>query len=897
MRKLIILISGLFIANLGLSQNPEMFGITGWGGEYGVGTIFKTDINSQNHQTIYSFPVQNEGQRTTENLFEASNGKFYGVTSRGGDFDKGVIFEYDPENNIYIKKYDFEDSNGRYPSSSFIEVVTGKLIGTTIEGGTYGLGVIYEYDFINDIYTKKINLQNSIGSSPISGMIIASDGSLYGTTYRGGMYNYGVIYQYDYTSNIVSVLHEFDGTNDGGNSFGELTEISQNSFYGTNSAGGLNNEGVLYEFNVSTKTLTVKVDFERTTSGFHSRVGLTLASNNKLYGVNYWGGINNDGTIFEYDYINDLFDVKHHFKNSSGANSRSKLYELLNGLLYGTTYNGGTNDDGVIFQYDINTEIYQAKIKLDNNTGSSLESSLIKHSNGLIYGVTYSGGTNGKGVVFEYNIESNTYLVKTNLNTIKEGAYPSNSSLVQYNNGMLYGTASLGGSNESGVLFELNPSNGEYSKKIDFGGGTGLGVHPTGDLVIASNGLIYGLTNKWNGTIFEYDPTINTIKTIHYFDNLTSGGLLYDNNKLFGFVFDYGENDGYIYEFNLEDYTFKHKAAFDGSNGSNPIGSLLKSYNGLIYGTAATGGTYGYGTFYSYDGDGTITPIHHFSSDLNTVPNDGAYPIGNLLEASNGKIYGVTRAGGYLYKGNIFEYDITSNAIKTKYIFEGYNGDEPWNGLIEGTDGDLFGMTQDGGTNNNGIIYEYNLNNSTFTKHHDFDENDNPNGSSPRGYLTKVNCYPIEDNSIYQIKDTLFANISNYEYQWINCDTGEALAGETNQKFNPTEDGNYSVLISNGKCETISECMNLIITPAVGFSENDLSPARVFPNPTSNSLFIIPTETPINFELSTISGQLLFSESDISNQYILDLSNYESGLYLISISNENKTYIKKIMKY
>src|SRR5688572_17741066 len=125
--------------------------------------------------------------------------KIYGITSNGGAYNEGTIFEYIPASNTYNSKHDFTQSEGYVPcTGAMILASNNKMYGMTKQGGDLNEGVIYEFDYTLNVYNRKINLQNTIGSLPLGGLAEASNGKLYGITSAGGANNKGVIFEYDF---------------------------------------------------------------------------------------------------------------------------------------------------------------------------------------------------------------------------------------------------------------------------------------------------------------------------------------------------------------------------------------------------------------------------------------------------------------------------------------------------------------------------------------------------------------------------------------------------------------------------------------------------------------------------------------------------------------------------
>src|ERR1017187_8616145 len=151
--------------------------------------------------------------------------------------------------------------------------------------------------------------------------------------------------------------------------------------------------------------------------------------------------------------------------------------------------------------------------------------------------------------------------------------------------------------------------------------------------------------------------------------------------------------------------TFTTLFSFDNTHGATPEGSLVQATNGYLYGTTFGGGTFNYGTVFKITPSGTLTTLYGFAG----YPTDGAYPVAGLVQATNGDFYGTTWQGGPNAGGNgdgagtIFK--ITpSGTLTTLYSFCSQSGctdgnGPEWAGLVQATNGDLYGTTAAGGAN------------------------------------------------------------------------------------------------------------------------------------------------------------------------------------------------------
>jgi uncharacterized repeat protein (TIGR03803 family) len=411
MKKLIIILCGL--CQLILAQNifaqGELWGMTSTGGSDNKGVIFKTNLDGTGYSVQLSFDATNVGSSPTGTLLQAANGKLYGTTNTGGANDYGTLFEYDQASGILTKKVDIGLIGGKYPKGGLLQASNGKLYGTATRGGTYDRGVLFEYDLSTGIAVKR----------------------------------------FDFGRIFPSPSFEVDGYFPNG----DLVQAPNGKLYGTTSAGGIfDNQGTLFEFDPITAVHTKRFDFgtrdptnTSVNSGKFPNAGLVLAFNGFLYGTTPTGGV--------------------------------------------PTGEFGSSGAGVLFRFDPNasplsggyTKIMNFATAAPSTTGSGPRGSLIQAANGKLYGTTNSGGANGDGVIFEYDLSTGTFNKKFDFSGSTSGASPQ-SGLAQSSNNKLYGITNAGGTNGKGVLFEFDPFNGDFTKKLDF---TGLNGDSPGSCGIA----------------------------------------------------------------------------------------------------------------------------------------------------------------------------------------------------------------------------------------------------------------------------------------------------------------------------------------------------------------------------------------------------------------------------
>jgi len=353
---------------------------------------------------------------------------------------------------------------------------------------------------------------------------------------------------------------------------------------------------------------------------------------------------------------------------SDGNNPRAKLVQGNDGNFYGTTFGGGTSNNGIVFRMSPSgTESNLYSFAGFPGDGGHPNAGLVQGSDSNFYGTTDLGGTYNSGTVFRIS-SSGSY---TNLHSFFgypiDGAVPV-AGLVQGSDGNFYGVTPFGGTVNSGTVFRISTS-GVYTSLYSFGSSTNDGTEPGGTLVQGSDGNFYGVTpfggtstncgTNGCGTVFRINPSGS-------YTNLYSFGIY--------------TNDGVI-----------------------PSGGLVQGSDGNFYGTTATGGTSTNGTIFRISPSGTESNLYSFVGS----PNDGQEPATGLVQGSDGNFYGTTLKGGAATSGTVFRIS-SSGSYSNLYSFKGNptDGGLPFDPPVQGSNGNFYGTTQFGGTNNHGTIFE-----------------------------------------------------------------------------------------------------------------------------------------------------------------------------------------------
>jgi uncharacterized repeat protein (TIGR03803 family) len=284
-------------------------------------------------------------------LIQATDGKFYGTTNLGGTNNNGTIFKINRAGSL-TTVYRFCSvsgcQDGANPSAGLLQASDGNFYGTTYNGGAYGLGTVFKITKAG-VLTTVLSFNGTNGSNPFFGSLIEGrDGYLYGTTITGGANNGGTVFRMT-TVGKLSRLYSFCAAlncADGSNPYGGLVQGTDGYLYGTTSDGG-NGYGTAFKL-TGPRKLTTLHSFNFT-DGAYPEAGLVQATDGNFYGTTPQGGADGlGGTLFMITPTGDFtnlysFCSKPNCADGNGA--FSGLVQATNGALYGATFAGGTSSN------------------------------------------------------------------------------------------------------------------------------------------------------------------------------------------------------------------------------------------------------------------------------------------------------------------------------------------------------------------------------------------------------------------------------------------------------------------------------------------------------------------------------------------------------------------------
>jgi uncharacterized repeat protein (TIGR03803 family) len=302
-------------------------------------------------------------------LTQATDGNFYGTSFSGGANGLGSIYKVS-STGVLSTLYSFTGlSDGQYPGGPLVRGSDGNLYGSA-DGSNPVLFKITT----GGVFAVIGNLNSIGGGAPYGGLIQGSDGNLYGTTYDGNTGSCdlcGTIFK-STTSGSVTLLYNFTGSPDGDGPLFGLVQGSDGYLYGTTEYGGRGNIGGVV-FKITTGgTYTILHTINGTTDGNFAASGLIQATDGNFYGVvDGAGTMTAAGTIYKISSAG-VFTVVHDFV-ADGTNPATPLIQHTNGLLYGGTYSNSAGVGGYIYSLDIGAAAFAKLITTSGTVGSTLE--------------------------------------------------------------------------------------------------------------------------------------------------------------------------------------------------------------------------------------------------------------------------------------------------------------------------------------------------------------------------------------------------------------------------------------------------------------------------------------------------------------------------------------------
>ena len=666
-----------------LGNDGLLYGVTENGGANDCGTIFRVSV-AGNLTTLIEFTGVSgaaKGAVPNELVFAGStllDATFYGTTRTGGADDNGTVFKLTVPLLIVppltVPRVDtlveFTGTSGTARGSEPVGglVVNGTfLFGVTTYGGQADYGTVFRYNTaLAGTFTYLTQFTGTAGGRPgaypAAGLVLHSDGLLYGTTELGGTDDEGTVFRVATANTSTAGTAQFTSMAsfnylNGSSPVGALVVGTDQALYGTTSFGGANSAGTIFRISNLGGPITTIASFTGEFGplpGDEPRAGLAMSPNGDWYGTTAAGGPGNYGTIFKLSPGQIATHVTS-LTNDIGWHPAGGVTTLPNGDLYVPLQEGGSSGGGTLVR------IKDGGLSVAASFGEALgrvPSGAVVPFGPDLFGFTALGGLNNRGTLYRH-IPGGATTTLSNL-SISSGAAPEG-PLTPGRDGYLYGVARERGASGFGAILRFAPD-GSRTTHVSFTGTAGLakGNKPHAPLALGEDGNFYGVTELGGvsnrGTLFRMTPD-GTITTLHEFGPAGPGkpaaGLVQTaSGDFFGTTTEGGAaNLGTIFRCTPEGAPAM-VSEFLGPNGATPGAPLLEALDGTLYGTTIAGGSAGYGTVFKVSPTGVVDAFLHFTGPAGGAP--GGQPVGALAYGEDGMIYGTVSTGGAQGGGGVF---------------------------------------------------------------------------------------------------------------------------------------------------------------------------------------------------------------------------------------------------
>ncbi len=340
-----------------LATDGLIYGCLRNGGQFGGGAIFSMRPEGHDFQILRHFNPTNDGAQPLGGIMQARNGSLFGTCSIGGTNNVGTLWRMELSGNGFrVLRHFGRNDDLENPSAELMERSDGVLLGTAQSGGFDGRGGVFRvnpetggYAVVADFPVQMV----AAPRGPLGGLVEGTDGRVYGTTERGGSADNGTVFAMTRTGVFTTIASL--GVVATGAQFPQCTLLldEDGTLYGTTYSGGRSNFGTVFAVKTNgTDFRIVRSLGLAPIEGREPRVGLVEAPDGTLLGTTRIGGGANQGTIFRVQKDGTNYATIRSFSGigGEGARSRSPLLQAAGGVFYGTTFGGGTGDQGVLFR-------------------------------------------------------------------------------------------------------------------------------------------------------------------------------------------------------------------------------------------------------------------------------------------------------------------------------------------------------------------------------------------------------------------------------------------------------------------------------------------------------------------------------------------------------------------
>lgn len=571
-----------------------------------------------------------------------------------------------------------------------------------------------------------MGVMGSQGINPQTRLLPGGDGALYGTTYNGGPSGRGVIFRINEDGSGFKVLHEFKAlANDGANPYADLVFGPDGALYGTTQGGGANGQGVVFTMSRDGSDYRVLFHFAFATGG-GPRGHLLQGADGAFYSTTQIGGAGGEGVVYKIQPDGTGYAVLHHFGiGPTGSDCDTGLTLGSDGVLYGVTSSGGTAQRGTVFRINVDGSGFatlHSFLGMASGDGEEPDGRLVE-LNGVFYGTTERGGIGGvvgNGTIYRINRDGGVYEVVRRMDAANGDPAGLTSELILGGDDALYST---GGS----TVFKIMPDGSGLQVLHRFVRGPTDGGFVHG-VAFGADGALYGVTQFGGATdqgiVFRATPDGSEYAVLHHFRHGATGPSLPRSRLVSssGVFFGTGEsggssNAGAIFSMGTNGTDARVILTFGiGTHAARVPNGVCAGPDGFLYGTTQGGGSNNLGTLFRIRTNGLdYSTLRHLggTGEPRTVR---ATPI----MGSTGWLYATSRTGGSSSRGTVFKvHKNTGELVILRHMTTG-EGYEPYCDLIQMSSGTLYGTTSLGGSANLGTIFRLEADGSGYTNLHHF---------------------------------------------------------------------------------------------------------------------------------------------------------------------------------
>lgn len=543
-------------STLTLDANGFLWGTTTQGGEADFGSIFKINTTTKAVTSVYSFGgasalAKGAGPECT--LLDDGNGFLWGTTPKGGTLDRGTVFKFHKASGVLTTLVDFGSTSGT-------GTATRPGGGLTADGAGYYWGVtsgtVFKLHAQTGAYTPVVSGSNTPVAGDSRGPLV-DDGE--GNFWGVNRFSYSSIFKVNKASGVATQLITFNA-----NSANEVPSFAlmpdgKGFLWGATGFGGAGGKGGIFKVNIQTGEKSVVSDFSGVAANLRGRKPqskLAVDGAGMIWGVTVRGGAQADGgTIFRLDPVTKRAQALHDFPQVNGDYPISGLTADANGNWWGNLMSWGGNS-GEVYRVGRTTGAHLSIARVGTPDSSHyISTELTKDLSGNLWGATLSptsvfkvdpqtGGVTifptdslytyrplvldnagnlwgvtsypNPGQIFR--VDTATGVTTTAIQFTTDGATNRGANpeiLIKGPTGDLWGTTELGGSQNKGTLFRIDPATGVLTTLVELANHPGVQFFQ--DLAFDAGGNLWGITGGLEGKLVRRDAVSGAITTHHQF--------------------------------------------------------------------------------------------------------------------------------------------------------------------------------------------------------------------------------------------------------------------------------------------------------------------------------------------------------------------------------------------